>query len=179
MDDEIKKAHEHFIKGLSRIAYFWGFSKAMGATYGTIYLSPKPLTLDDIVKRVGISKGAVSTNVRYLERLGMVHKRIKIGDRKDYYIAETEFWKLIKGILREREKNEFDRALRTVGESLDMVQCAKMKKSDAELTCFYIDRMEKMKVFFDKIDKIVAMILALDEFRISTIERFFCKENDK
>ena len=73
------------------------------------------------LNRSALPKGAVSTNVRQLERLGMVHKHIQLGSRKDFYIAETDFWKIAKGILKEREQSEFDAALNTVGESLDMV----------------------------------------------------------
>ena len=122
MDDKFLEARNHFIQGMSRISNFWGFSRARGAIYGAIYLSPENLSLGEIVEQVGVTKGAVSTNVRQLERLGMVHKKIQLGDRKDYYSAETDFWKIIKGILQEREKNEFDLALRTVDESLAMVK---------------------------------------------------------
>ena len=104
MPDTTDQAREHFIQGISRIGYFWGFPKAMGAIFGAVYLSPQALTIDEIVAQIGVSKGAVSTNIRNLERLGIVHKELKLGDRKDYYSAETDFWKIVKGILREREK---------------------------------------------------------------------------
>src|SRR5512139_2675922 len=103
MSDNLLQAREHFLQGVSRISAFWGFPKAMGAIYGALYLSPQPLSLDELVEQVSVTKGAVSTNVRALERLGMVHRRIQVGERKDYYIAETDFWKIVKGILRERE----------------------------------------------------------------------------
>ena len=101
-----------------------------GAIFGAVYLSPEALTLDALVEQVGVSKGAVSTNIRNLERLGIVHKQVKLGDRKDYYTAESDFWKIVKGILREREKNEFDLALRSVGESLTMVDQLKQGKKE-------------------------------------------------
>jgi DNA-binding transcriptional regulator GbsR (MarR family) len=179
MADDTTKAKEHFIQGMSRIANFWGFPRAMGATYGAIYLSPKPLTLDDIVKEVAISKGAASTNVRQLERFGMVHKHYQLGDRKDYYVAETDFWKIIKGILREREKHEFDQALRTVSESIDMLKAATGKKAKDERISFYSERMREMKKFFDGLDSIVATFLALDELRVSTIKKIFGKKKGR
>ncbi len=45
MDNQIIAARENFINGISRIAHFWGFPKAMGAIYGAIYLSPTPFSL--------------------------------------------------------------------------------------------------------------------------------------
>lgn len=177
MDSKHGSAREHFIQGISRIAHFWGFPKAMGAIYGAIYLSPTPLSLDVLVEQVSISKGAVSTNVRSLERLGMIHKHFKVGDRKDYYIAETDFWKIVKDILREREKTEFDLALRMVGESLEMVQKANLKPS--ELGNFYQERMKGMKKFFNSLDNLVATVIALDELRLGTIKRLFGKSTNK
>src|SRR5512143_3973377 len=113
-----------FTQGLARIAAFWGFPKAMGAAYGAVYLSPTPLTLDDLVKAVGVTKGALSTHMTQLERLGLVHRDGQPGDRKDYFSADSDFWAVVRGILREREKREFDRALRTVDDCLELVDQA-------------------------------------------------------
>ena len=69
------EARENFIQGVSRISHFWGFPKGLGAIYGAIFLSPDPITLDELVGQVGLSKGAVSTHVRSLERLKTIHKK--------------------------------------------------------------------------------------------------------
>lgn len=176
MSDELDQARDYFIQGVSRITHFWGFPKAMGAIYGAIYLSPTPVSLDELVTQIGVTKGAISTSVRRLERLGMVHKHLQVGDRKDYYSAETDFWKIAKGILKEREQQEFDRALRTVAESLAMVQAA--DTDDAELATFYQERMQEMQRFFDSLDNLVAMVIALDELRVGTIQRLFSKKQE-
>jgi len=181
MNEELQRAQQTFIQGMSRISHFWGFPKAMGAIYGAVYLSATPLSLDEIVERVGVTKGAVSTNVRTLERLGMVHKQLQLGDRKDYYSAETDFWKIVRAVLREREKQEFDVALRTVDESLSIVnsQTAPADPTDDGLTKLYRERMESMKSFFNTLDNIVATLLALDELRLGTVQRLFGKSANK
>lgn len=176
MKIDLSDAREHFIHGLSRISHFWGFPKAMGAIYGAIYLSPEPITLDALVELVGVSKGAVSTNVRSLERLRMIHKHIKVGDRKDYYTAETDFWKIIRGIIRERENTEFDLALRSVTESLEMVDASGSKAANSEMGAFFIERLKHMESFFNNLDNIVATILALEDLRAATIKKIFKKE---
>jgi len=173
MNQQLSIASDNFIQGISRISNFWGFPKAMGAIYGAIYLSPTPVTLDLLVEQVGVSKGAVSTNVRQLERLGMIHKHVVIGDRKDYYSAEIDFWKIIKGILREREKSEFDTALRSVSDSLEIVQSADIAPEDVELAAFYEQRLQAMQSFFKTLDNIVATALVLEELRLSKIGQLF------
>ncbi len=158
-DSKINAAHQHFVQGMSRISNFWGFSKAMGAIYGAIYLSPEPVSLDELVEQVSVSKGAVSTNVRQLERLNMVHRHLQVGDRKDYYTAETDFWKIIKSILAQREQHEFDKALSTVTESLEM---ASQAEEDIELSAFYQERIGAMQSFFKTLDSLVSAAMALE-----------------
>ncbi len=158
-ENQLIQAHQHFVQGMSRISSFWGFPRAMGAIYGAVYLSPAALSLDEIVTQVGVTKGAVSTHVRQLERLGMLHRHIQLGDRKDYYTAETDFWKIVRGILQEREKNEFDLALNTVGESIEL---AAQEKEERELADFYKQRMQAMQGFFKTLDSLVAAALAFE-----------------
>jgi DNA-binding transcriptional regulator GbsR (MarR family) len=172
MDPNLVKAREHFIQGMSRISSFWGFPRAMGAIYGALYLSPQALSLDDMAEQTKISKGAASSNVRNLERLGMVHKEIRLGERRDFYQVETDFWKVVKNVLRERERSEFDLALRTVSESLEMVRSVQVEEGmNVETAGFYRERMREMERFFNTLDNLVATVLALDELRAGTLER--------
>jgi DNA-binding transcriptional regulator GbsR (MarR family) len=178
METKLDSARGTFIQGMSRISHFWGFPKAMGAIYGAIYLSPTPLSLDDMVEQVGVSKGAVSTNVRQLERLRMVHKQVQVGERKDYYTAETDFWKIIKGILREREQSEFDQALNTVTDSLEIVD--ESTDEDPELADFYQERMGAMQSFFKTLDSLVSAALALEGLvSLSTLKNLVDKAAKK
>lgn len=165
------QARLHFTQALSRISHFWGFPKAMGAIYAALYLSPTPLSLDELVELVGVTKGAVSTNARMLERLGMVHRHVQIGERKDFYSAEIDFWKIIKTILREREKTEFDLALRSVQESLEMVQNQPLAPEESQAAVFYTARLQNMLKFFHTLDHLVATVMALDELRGSALDR--------
>lgn len=158
----LQPARQHFLKGMSRISHFWGFPKAMGAIYGAIYLSPAPLSLDDLVNQVGVTKGAVSTNVRHLERLGMVHKHLVVGERKDYYSAETDFWKIGRGLLEERQQSDFDRALQSVGESLAMLEGQRGETAD-----FARERLLAMQEFFNALDALVNALLKLENLGAS------------
>lgn len=163
MEEKLDQAREHFIQALCRIARFWGFPKAMGAVYGAIYLSSEAVTLDDLVSLAGVSKGSASIQVRSLERLRMIRKEMRVGDRKDYYSPETDFWKMVKSILRQREKQEFDLALGAVARSLDMVH--KAEAEDIGQAAFLAGRMKAMKEFFKQVDGMVGLILALDSLK--------------
>ena len=108
----------------------------------------------------------------------MVHKHFEIGSRKDYYIPEIDFWNIAKGILKEREHSEFDRALRTVGESLEMVKADQANPEDAELSEFYQQRMQAMQSFFETLDSLVNTLLAIDNLvSLSTLQNFLKKQS--
>jgi DNA-binding transcriptional regulator GbsR (MarR family) len=175
MSANLQQSRDIFILGMSRISHFWGFPKAMGAIYGAVYLAPEPISLDELVELTNVTKGAVSTNVRSLERLGMVHHIVRIGERKDYYTAETDFWKVIRGILREREKSEFDRSLRSVDESLALLDASPaaggLDPAELELAGFYRQRMQAMQSFFRSLDQLVALVMAFDDLRAGALQK--------
>jgi DNA-binding transcriptional regulator GbsR (MarR family) len=180
MDPTLVEARQHFTQGMSRISSFWGFPRAMGAIYGALYLSREALSLDELAAQASISKGAVSTNVRNLERLGMVHKEIRLGERRDFYVAETDFWQVVKNVLRERQHSEFDHALRIVNESLELIESAKTGDAeDVKTAGFYQQRIREMERFFNTLDNLVATVLALDELRVGTLERLLGGKREK
>ncbi len=170
MEERLREAKEGLIQSLGRCSSFWGFSKIVGQLYGLLYLSPEPLSLDAMAEELGSSKGNISINIRLLERLGMVRKIWQRGERKDYYEAETDFWKIAKDILREREKKEFDQALRAVSDSLRLAAEVRTRgEAGARVTGeaeFVEDRLKRMEDFFKLVDGFVHSILALEELQL-------------
>jgi len=160
--EDLNDTRRRFVESLSRISEFWGYPRAMGALYGALYLSPTPLSLDELVPIVGVTKGAISTNVRALEQFGMVTKHFRPGDRKDYYQADTDFWKIAKTVLERRQKPEFDRALHEVSQTLEEVRARRRSPREADLAKFYEERLAEMERFFNTLDSIVAMLLQVE-----------------
>lgn len=169
-DRALEQAQRNLIQGVGRISAFWGLNKAMGELYGLLYLSPEPMSLDEMADALGISKASVSIHMRGLERIGMVHKVWKVGDRRDYYEAEVDFWAIAKGIFRQREAREFDQALNSVTESLKMVRAADEDADDA-MVRFYLERLQHMQDFFRTLDTLVKAVLTLDELRLTSLAR--------
>jgi DNA-binding transcriptional regulator GbsR (MarR family) len=156
---------------MNQIAQFWGFPRALGAVYGALYLAPRPLSLDELVELTGVTKGAVSTHARSLERLQMVHKRVELGDRKDYYVAETKLWKVVKNVLAQRRQQDFDRALAAVGDLVEATRGLTVRRDHADRHALYLARLEAMQSFFTSLDAIVGAVLTLDELRLQTAKR--------
>ena len=166
--EDTQQIKQNFVEGMSGISQFWGFPKGVGAIFGILYLSPDPLSLDELVEQTGLSKGAISTNVRTLSRLGLIHPVHRLSDRKDYYQSETDFYKAIRGILKERQNNEFDRAIASVCETLEKLD-ADTGEKDAE-RAFLTERVRALKDFFDALDSLSNAVARLDSLGLNTVQ---------
>ena len=168
MGAPIETIRDNFLLAMGRISDFWGFNKAMGQIFAVLYLNPEPLSLDDIASSLSMSKGNISLNVRSLERWGLIKKVSQKNDRKDYYEAESDFWRIARDIIRERDKKEFDQALATVSTCLEHVRQIK-RASPTDETQFLEDRFKQMKEFFDTLDSLAKAVLALDKLHLANL----------
>lgn len=168
MSKSLNKIKQDFTQGLSQISRFWGFPKGMGAIFGVIYVSPTPLSLDEIVQETGLTKGAISTEIRALARIGLVHRSSKLGDRKDYYEAETDFYVAIRSILKERQNSEFDRAIRSVRETLETMEENWVEDEEWQ---FVYERVKALQDFFDAIDSLGKAVMRLERLGITNVQK--------
>ena len=168
MTQSITTIKKDFTEGLSQISRFWGFPKGMGAIFAVLYLSPTPLPLDEIVRETGLTKGAISTEIRALARMGLVHRSTKLGDRKDYYAAETDFYAAIRSILQERQNSEFDRAVRSVKETLAAMEENWVEEDEWK---FVYERVRALQGFFDAIDSLSKAVMRLESLGIQNVTR--------
>jgi DNA-binding transcriptional regulator GbsR (MarR family) len=90
---------------------FWGFKRVMGRLWATLYLEGEPLSAPELCDRLGISAGAASMTLAELEHWGVVVRSRRPGDRREYFEAETDIWKMVSRVLRERELVQIERAL--------------------------------------------------------------------
>jgi DNA-binding transcriptional regulator GbsR (MarR family) len=167
MSEDLEKLKQDFISGLSNISGFWGFPKGMGAIFAVLYLSPGALSLDELVSQTSLTKGAISTNVRGLARLGLIHSVSQTGDRRDYYVAETDFYRAVRAILQERRNSDFDRAIATV--QLTLKQLEQGDASDPQ-RAFMLERLRALKDFFDALDSLVNAVTRQDSLGLHTVQ---------
>jgi len=168
MKQSLTQIKQDFTQGLSQISRFWGFPRGMGAIFAVLYLSPTPLSLDEIVEQTGLTKGAISTEIRALARMGLVHRSSRLGDRKDYYEAETDFYAAIRSLLKERQNSEFDRALRSVRDTLASMEKTRVEDEEWQ---FVYERIQALQDFFDAIDSLSRAVIRLDKLGLSNVQK--------
>ncbi|HSM57562.1 MAG TPA: helix-turn-helix domain-containing protein [Candidatus Sulfomarinibacteraceae bacterium] len=150
MHESLVTVNDSTVAGLGRLARFFGFSEVMGRLYGTLLLSPTPLSLDELAERLQISKGSVSMNMRSLERWGMAQEVWMRGERKKYYEAEPDLWQVMRNVLNGRERREVGLALEVLDESVEKLKSAEdeLTPEEKELSEFYLERMDDLQAFF-------------------------------
>ena len=81
-----------FIERMGLAIERMGLARTFGRLFGLLMVADEPMSLDDMVDRLGVSKASVSTNARACEELGLARRVGVRGDRKDYYeIAPRAF----------------------------------------------------------------------------------------
>jgi DNA-binding transcriptional regulator GbsR (MarR family) len=82
-----------------------GLPRSIGEIYGLLFISRSPLSLDDLVKRLDISKGSASQGLRLLKSLGAVIEANGSNgetERRTYYEPAVELKRLVGGFIREQ-----------------------------------------------------------------------------
>ncbi len=150
MDETLQAVRDSMIDGLGQLTDFFGFSPVMGHLYGALLMSPDPLSLDELEEIVGKSKASVSMNMRALERWGMVRESWVKGDRRKFYEAESDLWKVITSVIGSRERREVGMAVGVLEENAQSLEDAKdhLSEDEKELAEYYLERVRDMREFF-------------------------------
>ena len=117
---------------VGRLIEFWGFKRNMGRIWAVLYLAVEPLSAEDLREMLKLSSGAVSMTLSELMRWGVVRKVWVQGERKDFYTAEVQLWRMISRVFNEREKAEIKFAIEAFEEAL--VDLERLQRSEDKTT---------------------------------------------
>src|SRR3990172_1337252 len=107
MDAKLRQVGDLLVNALGRQSAFWGLGRTAGEMYAVLCLASEPVCLEEIARRLGVTKGNISIAIRQLEQLAMVRRSWRRGDRRVFFEAETDFWKIAHSVLGLRQKPEF------------------------------------------------------------------------
>jgi HTH-type transcriptional regulator, glycine betaine synthesis regulator len=159
--DAYQTTTDSLVQALGQLAESAGFNRMIGQIYGLLYLSPARLSLGEIAEKLNASKGNASLNTTSMERWGMI-KRINLpADRRDYYEADTDFWKVIRGILRNREKKLINEFKNSVAASMKELKAAGSVDKEAK---FYQARLKHLMDFLNTFTRMFNAYIALEKF---------------
>lgn len=139
---EYIEAKEKFISTWGSLGTLWGINKAMAQIQALLFISTKPLSMEDIMEDLKISRGNTSMNLRQLMDWGIVTKVLVSGERKEFFTTEKNVQELARIVAKERSRREIKPVIKVLEEvssikdngSAETKELIKQTKALKELT---------------------------------------------
>lgn len=113
---DIQEGKQKFIESWGKMASDWGINRTMAQVHALLLIAPEPLTADEVMEGLSISRGNANMNLRALMDWGLVHKQLKSGERKEFFYAEKDMWTVVRQIIVHRKKKELEPMLKVLDE---------------------------------------------------------------
>ena len=163
------EAKQQFISSWGAFGTHWGINRTMAQIHALLLITPDPLTQDDIMDQLNISRGNTNMNIRELINWGLVDRVLLTGERKEYFSAEKDIWKVVKQIVKERKKRELEPMLKL----LDQLEAVEGDKRDKNIKSF-VDTVSSIKKLGRQADKTLdAMIRAEESWFVGNLIKMF------
>ncbi len=155
---QLNEAKQQFINSWGAFGTQWGINRTMAQIHALLLVSVNPITQDDIMEQLSISRGNVNMNIRDLISWNLVERIIVPGERKEYFSAEKDIWKVATQIIKERKKRELDPMLKLLGQ----LQAVDGDKKDKE-TKQFVEMIGDIKKLGTQADKVLDVLIKAEE----------------
>jgi DNA-binding transcriptional regulator GbsR (MarR family) len=152
---QLKEGKERFIEAWGALGSSWGITRTMAQIHALLLVSTVPLSSDDVMEQLQISRGNVNTNMRMLVEWTLVHKKLIPGERKEFFVAEKEMSKVVKSIIIARRKRELEPMLRLLDELTEV-------GGDNDEAEGFRSVISDLKLYSNKADKALDALIKVD-----------------
>lgn len=116
---QLERARDEFVTQWGAIGSAWGINRTMAQIHACLMITPQPVSTDEVMEELKISRGNAHTNLRELVGWGLVRSVVRKGERKEYFEAEKDVWKMFCIIVRERKRREIRPAINVLKDCID------------------------------------------------------------
>jgi len=155
---KLTEAKQQFISSWGAFGTHWGINRTMAQIHALLLITADPLTQDDIMEELNISRGNTNMNIRELINWGLVERILLSGERKEYFSAEKDIWKVVKQIVKERKKRELEPMLKL----LDQLEAVEGDRRDKNVKSF-VDTVSGIKKLGRQADKTLDIMVRAEE----------------
>jgi len=155
---QLAEAKAKFIADWGRFGTNWGINRTMAQIHALLLISPDPLSAEDIMEELTISRGNANMNLRELIDWGLLQKVIIPGERKEFFSAEKDIWKVARQIVKERKKRELDQMIPALKELSDVEGDRKDKAVKT-----FTETINNIRKFSDQADRTLDTMIKADE----------------
>ncbi|WP_138434862.1 GbsR/MarR family transcriptional regulator [Winogradskyella algicola] len=146
---EYVEAKEKFISTWGSLGTLWGINKAMAQIQALLFISTKPLSMEEIMEELKISRGNTSMNLRQLIDWGIVTKVLVSGERKEFFTTEKDVQELARIITKERSRREIKPVIKVLEE------VSSINDDGTEKTKELIKQTKALKELTDDLDTLM------------------------
>ncbi len=115
----LEAARDEFVTQWGVMGSSWGINRTMAQIHALLMITPRALTTDEVMEELKISRGNAHMNLRELVGWGLIRSVIRKGERKEYFEAEKDVWKMFCIIVRERKRREIRPAINVLKDCID------------------------------------------------------------
>jgi HTH-type transcriptional regulator, glycine betaine synthesis regulator len=133
-----------------------GQPKSFAEVYGLLFMSPRPLPIEEVVERLAVSRASVHRTLRLLRRAGLLRLAYIPGDRRVHYEAVAEPRHMVIGFVRDQVLSQIDNAESRIEQLAEGVRKLP-KEQQAQLT----GRVARLQRWSKKGRSLTSMILKL------------------
>ncbi len=126
---ELESIKQNFVTQWGALGSQWGVNRTMAMIHSLLLVSTDPLTTDQVMEELAISRGNANTNLRELASWGLIRSVVVRGQRKDFYEAEKDVWKMFCIVARERKRRETEPASKVLQNCVERAQRLKTKEA--------------------------------------------------
>jgi len=112
--EALDRVEQEFVDLWRNMSSLWGITPTMAQIHGLLFVTGKVMSSDDLMARLGISRGNVSMNLAKLLEWGLVRRVHRRGDRREYYEALGDVWEMFALVAAQRKRREIDPMLATL-----------------------------------------------------------------
>jgi DNA-binding transcriptional regulator GbsR (MarR family) len=127
---ELQEAKDKFVHTWGTLATQWGINRTMSQIHALLLLSETALNADQIMAQLTISRGNVNMNLRELMSWGLINKQLLQGERKEYFTAEKDIWKVARLIAKRRKRREIEPVIEVMDEIKDAIKPDTQEKKE-------------------------------------------------
>ncbi|MEO5916607.1 MAG: MarR family transcriptional regulator [Luteolibacter sp.] len=109
--EKLKHARDEFVAQWGALGTQWGINRTMAQIHALLMTAPEPITTDDVMEELQISRGNAHTNLKELVAWGLLRVVVKKGERREFFEAEKDVWSIFTIVARERKRREIEPAL--------------------------------------------------------------------
>src|SRR6266550_4595168 len=107
----LREARDEFVSQWGVIGSAWGVNRTMAQIHALLITAPSALSTDEVMAELKISRGNAHSNLRDLVSWGLVRSVVRKGERKEFFEAEKDVWRMFCIVIRERRRRELRPAL--------------------------------------------------------------------